>query len=252
MKVICIGAGNVALHLSAALQQAGYEFVQVYSRSEAAARGLAGRLGCMWTAAAVEIRRDADLYVFSVKDDALPELLPQVPPNGGLWLHTAGSVPMDIFRGYAVHYGVCYPLQTFSMKRAVDFRQVPCFVEGASPADEQLLYDMAGSVSDSVQRLSSERRQYLHLAAVFACNFTNCMYALASRLVSEQGISPDVLLPLTDETAARIHALSPLQAQTGPAIRGDRQVIDRHLALLTDSDMRDIYQATSHYIKTKL
>ncbi|MDR3194341.1 MAG: DUF2520 domain-containing protein [Tannerella sp.] len=248
MKVVSIGSGNVAVHLLPALQRAGCETVQVYSRSEARARALAGRLGAAWTADAGRIRTDADLYVFAVTDDALPELAARIPPNGGLWIHTAGSVPMDVFKGRAGRYGVLYPLQTFSGSRTTDFRRIPCFVEACRPDDETLLFRLAAQLSDCVRTLASDRRKYLHLAAVFACNFSNHMYALAGRILAEQGLPADVLIPLVDETAAKIHDLTPRQAQTGPAVRNDRNVIERHLSLLTDPDMKEIYQLLSHHI----
>jgi predicted short-subunit dehydrogenase-like oxidoreductase (DUF2520 family) len=183
-----------------------------------------------------------------VKDDALQDLIPRIPANRALWIHTAGSLPMDIFKGHAKRYGVLYPLQTFSKGRRVDFRQIPCFIEACSPEDEIRLYEIAGRLSDHVQTLASEKRKYLHLSAVFACNFSNHMYALASKIVHEQGISPEVLVPLIDETAAKIHTLSPEKAQTGPAVRYDRNIIDRQTALLTDPAMKEIYQLISKNI----
>ncbi|MDR2042562.1 MAG: DUF2520 domain-containing protein [Tannerella sp.] len=251
MKVVFIGSGNVATHLSVAMQKAGYAIGQVYSRSEANARRLAGRLHCDRTARMGEIISDAELYVFAVKDDALPEVIAQMPANNGLWIHTAGSVPMDVFKGYAARYGVLYPLQTFSKNRDTDFRRVPCLIEACLPEDETRLQEIAGRLSDQVQRLSSGKREWVHLAAVFACNFSNHMYALAGKLVREQGLSTDLLLPLTDETAAKLHTLSPAEAQTGPAVRGDRHILDRHLALLSDPPMREIYQLISNHIYTE-
>ncbi len=176
------------------------------------------------------------------------KIVTQVSPNEGLWLHTAGSVPMDIFRGYARRYGVLYPLQTFSKKRPVDFRNVPCFIEADSAQSEQRLRTLAEKISSDVRLLSSEKRRYLHLAAVFACNFTNHMYVLADRILSEQGIDPAVLLPLIDETATKIHTLSPADAQTGPAVRYDCNVIEQQSAMLTDPVVRELYELISKNI----
>jgi predicted short-subunit dehydrogenase-like oxidoreductase (DUF2520 family) len=247
-KVVMIGSGNVATRLSLALQKAGYTTGQVYSRSEEGARTLAGRLQTGWTTETDGIIADAGLYIFAVKDDALPELIHRIPGNRGLWIHTAGSLPVDIFKGHAEHYGVLYPLQTFSKDRETDFKRIPCFIEAGSPEDETRLRLLAGRLSDNVQTLSSEKRKYVHLAAVFACNFSNHMYALADKIVKEQGLSPEVLIPLIDETAAKIHTLSPAKAQTGPAVRYDRNVIDRQTALLTDPVLREMYQLISKNI----
>jgi predicted short-subunit dehydrogenase-like oxidoreductase (DUF2520 family) len=191
---------------------------------------------------------NADLYVFAVTDEALREIIARMPPNPALWIHTAGSVPMDVFEGHATRYGVLYPLQTFSKSRPVEFSRIPCFIEAGSPAEEAGLREIAGRLSDCVQTLDSEKRKYLHLAAVFACNFSNHMYALAGRIVSAQGLSAEVLLPLIDETAAKVHVMPPEKAQTGPAVRNDRNVLDRHLSLLTDPSVQELYQLISKNI----
>ena len=249
MDAVFIGAGNVAVHLSAAMQQAGFRIAQVYSRSAKGARTLAGQRSCEWTTDPRRLIANAGLYVFAVSDNALSELIPQVRTHGdALWIHTAGSVPVDVFKGHIARYGVLYPLQTFSRGRDVAFRHVPCFVEGASGDDEKQLLDIAGRLSDNVHPLSSEKRKFLHLAAVFACNFTNHLYLLAGRMVMAQGLSPDILLPLIDETAAKIHAMSAGEAQTGPAQRGDRDIMHLHRSMLDEPAQRDIYRLISDNI----
>lgn len=248
MNVTFIGAGNVATHLARALQAAGVTAEQVYSRTAASASALAQTLGCGWTTEISEVRPGADLYIFSVKDNALEELVGELPPNDGLWIHTAGSMPMELFAGHARHYGVLYPLQTFSKERPLSFRQIPLFIEGATAEDTARLTALARRLSDHVEVLSSERRRYLHLAAVFACNFTNHCYALAGKILAGQAIPFDVLLPLIDETAAKVHDLTPAQAQTGPAIRYDENVIHKQLALIDDPQLRELYRLVSQSI----
>lgn len=248
MKVVFIGAGNLATRLSQEMQRAGLTVSQVYSRTAAHASELAGRLGTEWTTSPELIFAEADLYVFSVKDTALQPLLSTMKPNGGLWVHTAGSMPLDIFKGYNDRYGVLYPLQTFSKERPVDFRKVPFFLETVSEADGALLREVAGRLSDDVRFLSSEKRRYLHLSAVFACNFVNRMYALAGGILEKEGIPFDVLLPLIDETAAKVHAMKPVEAQTGPAVRYDENVINKQLAMLNDPDVQAIYRSVSRNI----
>ena len=248
MKAVVIGAGNVATHLSLALQKTSATIIRIYSRSDENAAALANRLGTEWTAQISQISPDADLYLFAVKDDALQEIIPQIPVNKGLWVHTAGSVPMDIFTGYTERYGVLYPLQTFSKNREIDLQTVPFFIEACSPDDEKILVELARKLSDNVQTLSSEKRKYVHVAAVFACNFSNHLYALACKLLEEQNIPQDVLLPLIDETVAKIHTLSPLEAQTGPAVRNDLNVMKHHTELLTNPAMKEIYQLISQNI----
>lgn len=248
MKVVFIGSGNLATRLSLEMQGVGLMICQVYSHTAAHASELAERLGCRWTTSIEEIFPEADLYVFSVKDTALQSILSAMKPNRGLWVHTAGSMPLDIFKGYTERYGVMYPLQTFSKERAVDFRKVPFFLETASESDGVFLQEIAGRLSEDVRFLSSEKRRYLHLSAVFACNFVNRMYALAGGILEKEGIPFEVLLPLIDETAAKVHAMQPVQAQTGPAVRYDENVINNHLAMLNDPDMQEIYRLVSRNI----
>lgn len=248
MRVVFVGAGNLATRLSLEMRKVGLEIGQVYSHTSEHAETLADALGCPWTTVAEEIIENADLYVFSLKDAVLQEVIGRVRPNRGLWVHTAGSMPISVFEGFAVRYGVIYPLQTFSKSREVDFRKIPFFLEANSPEDEIVLRDVAGLLSGNVRILSSEKRKSLHLAAVFACNFTNHIYALAGKILKERQIPEDVLLPLIDETAAKVHVMPPAKAQTGPAIRYDENVIDKHLAMLEDPDMRAIYERISRSI----
>jgi predicted short-subunit dehydrogenase-like oxidoreductase (DUF2520 family) len=251
IKVIFLGAGNVATRLSAAMRNAGFSIVQVFSRTEESACVLGEKLSCDFTAETEQIRPDADVYVFSIKDDALPDIIAKTPANGGLWIHTAGSVPADVFEGYAERYGVIYPLQTLSKNRETDFRRIPLFVEGSSGVCEKEILHIAERISGDVRPMDSGKRKYLHIAAVFACNFSNHMCHIATRILEEQGIDRHVLLPLINETANRLHAMHPAVAQTGPAIRYDLGVINRHLAMLEhDPAIRSLYGLISKNIKS--
>ena len=156
MRIVFIGAGNLATHLSLAMQNAGMDIVQVYSHTLGHARELADLLGCDFTNSMESIVGDADLYLFSVKDSVLPGLLKQLPRNKALWVHTAGSLPMDILSPFTSRYGVFYPLQTFSKNREVDFHIVPVFIEANSLQDESLLKSMAEKLTQKVVPLSSE------------------------------------------------------------------------------------------------
>ncbi|WP_102406120.1 Rossmann-like and DUF2520 domain-containing protein [Parabacteroides bouchesdurhonensis] len=248
MRVVFIGAGNLATRLSLDMQRVGMTIEQVYSHTSGHAKSLADKLHSSWTTELENITAEADLYVFSLKDKVLQEVISGVKPNNGLWIHTAGSMPMKVFEGYTNNYGVLYPLQTFSKEREVNFSVVPFFLETNSLENKEILFKIASLLSDNVQFLSSEKRKYLHLAAVFACNFTNHIYTLAGKILAEQKIPTDVLLPLIDETAAKIHSMSPAMAQTGPAIRYDENVINKQLAMLDDPEMKAIYQLISRSI----
>lgn len=251
-RVVLVGAGNVATHLGMALQKAGYEIVQVFSRTEHSASVLAGQLGTEYTVSMEALRPDADLYIVSVKDAVLQSLLPTIVKGReeALFVHTAGSMPMSVWKGIAIRYGVLYPMQTFSKQRPVDFGTVSFFVEANEPDDLETLKQMASSLGAKVYEASSEQRMSLHVAAVFACNFANHMYALSAKLLDKYGMPFEAMLPLIEETADKVHLLSPREAQTGPAIRRDGNVMDKHLDLLADEPiLQDLYKKISKSIQ---
>ena len=183
MKIAFIGSGNLATHLSLALKAAGEEIIQVYSRTDAHAKELADKLGCIHTTNLDKIYLNADVYILSVKDDAISQIADSICHKcpHALFVHTAGSVLMDIFKGKANHYGVLYPMQTFSKARKVYFLPIPCFIEASSKEDLAIIRSLAESISDHVVDCDSEKRKKLHLAAVFACNLTNHCYPPTNR-----------------------------------------------------------------------
>lgn len=232
---------------------AGYRIVQVYSRTADAARALAEPLGIAYTDNLDAVSTEAHIYIACVADEALPAIAARVAcvDDGKIFLHTAGSVSMDVWRNAgAGHYGILYPLQTFSKERAVDMRQVSLFVEASDEATLEATELLARSLSDKVYRADSAVRARLHIAAVFACNFTNAMYGVAHQLLGKHQLPFDVLLPLIDETAAKVHTLTPHEAQTGPAVRGDREVMQRHMAALEQTpELQSLYEQISRLIK---
>ena len=251
MRIVMIGAGRLATQLAPALKKAGHDIVCIYSRTMASAETLARLTGSMAVCDTDALPTDADIYILSVKDSVLAELIPQVTKGrvGRVFLHTAGSIPMGIFDGSAHRYGVMYPMQSFSKERAVDFSVIPVFIEGSDDETLDVIRRLANSVSNNVRVLSSADRQYLHLAAVFACNFVNHCYAMAAQLLEEHGMTFDVMLPLIDETARKVHELHPLQAQTGPAVRFDENVINHQIQLLGQHpQMQELYERLSHHI----
>lgn len=243
-----IGAGNLATNLGKALQNAGHDIVQVYSRTWEHAQQLATIIGGAATDNLDNIVDTADVYIFSIKDSALSEVVPMVTKGRAekLMIHTAGSMPMSCFEGMAVHYGVFYPMQTFSKQRDVDFRIIPCFIEGNDDFSREKIRGLAESISDRVYEMPSADRRFLHLAAVWACNFVNHCYEVSSEVLEKHGIPFDVMLPLIDETAAKVHDMKPIDAQTGPAVRFDENVIRSQAALMRDNPiLKDLYERLS-------
>ena len=255
-RVVVLGAGRVATHLVPALVGAGYRVAQVWSRTMASASALGQPLGISYTDDLTAVPADADIYIACVADGALPEVARQIVARGQrssrtpLFLHTAGSVSMDVWReAGAISYGILYPLQTFSKEREVEMREVSLFVEASDEASLMAVEALAHGLSGKVYRADSRRRALLHVAAVFACNFTNAMYDAAHQLLATDGIPFDVLLPLIDETAAKVHALTPREAQTGPAVRGDEAVMQNHIHRLAGMpDLQTLYARISKMI----
>ncbi len=250
-SIVFIGAGNLATNLAKALYRNRFRIVQVYSRTAESAKLLAQTVGAGYTTELSCIVTDAQLYIVSLKDAAFVELLPRMVRNKekALWVLTAGSIPMGIWEGHALRYGVFYPLQTFSKQRNVSFKEIPVCIESNSEEDMLFLKGIASALSEKVYEVSSEQRKSLHLAAVFTCNFTNHMYALAAELLKKYQLPFDVLLPLIDETARKMHELKPIVAQTGPAVRYDKNVIDEHVRMLADEpEIQALYSLLSESI----
>lgn len=232
LRICLIGAGNVASHLAPALASVA-DLVQIVSRGGASARRLAeGIPGCAAAEGTEGLVPDADLYLIATADDAIGGIVSSTPDFPGVWAHTSGSVPVEVFAGHKSRYGSFYPLQTFSRDVPVDMRQVPFFIEGNTPQVTEMLAGLAGRISDSVTLADSALRHDLHVAAVFACNFVNQLWADADALLRRRGLNIGYLSPLIAATAGKLADASPADAMTGPARRGDLNVIENHLASL--------------------
>ena len=254
MRIVLIGAGRVATNMGHALQAAGHEVMAVYSRTMASATALATALNAMATDDAKRLPLEADVFIMSIKDSVLRALAEQLTKDreGQLFVHTAGSMPMTLFDGLTTRYGVLYPMQTFSKERLLDFSDIPLFVEACDDTVLDTVRRLAESLSQHVYDCTSEQRKMLHLAAVFACNFANHCYALSAALLERHGLPFDIMLPLIDETTRKIHQLHPLDAQTGPAVRWDENVIGMQSQLLAyDPAVRELYEQLSESIHKK-
>jgi predicted short-subunit dehydrogenase-like oxidoreductase (DUF2520 family) len=251
-NVVMLGAGNVATHLATTLQKNGYRISQVYSRTSASAENLAKKLKTTFTTEINKIDKTADIFIYCVSDNALETVVQQFDHSEGLHLHTAGSISVDIFKNKRRNYGVLYPLQTFSKQKEIDFSSVPLFLEANSSENMSEIRLIAGKLSNKVYEISSEERMKMHISAVFACNFSNYLYQIASDLLGESHLPFDLMIPLIEETVAKLKSLTPYQAQTGPAVRNDRNVVNKHVkALEYDSEKQLVYQLLSDLIIKK-
>jgi predicted short-subunit dehydrogenase-like oxidoreductase (DUF2520 family) len=248
--VFIAGSGNVAHRLAAAFAGAAVKLKGIVSKSSRGRR-LAEIYGVTLFEEANLLPASGDVVLLCVKDDALTREYFSLFPGSLLLCHTAGSVDIDVF-GNRERAGVFYPLQTLSAAREIDFSNVPVCVEALSGEDTALLESLAGKITSDVRVMNSAQRMKTHLAAVFVSNFVNHLYKIAADILEDEGTDAGILKPLIAETAAKVMTMSPEEAQTGPAKRGDKTVLDKHLQLLKDmKDYREIYKLLSESISGK-
>lgn len=248
-RIVLVGAGNMATAIACSLKEGGNAPVAVWSRTLESAALLGNRVECAFTDD-IDALPAADVIIISVADNALHTVAAAVAQRfpDALLLHTAGSIPMDaLCEAGATRYGVLYPMQTVNKNSPVSLRNITTFIEVCSDTVTAQIEKVAAMVSDKVVYATSKQRCSLHVAAVFACNFPNAVYNMAYELMQRNGLPFDAMLPLIDEAARKVHRMSPLEAQTGPARRGDENVMNAHKSML-DSELADIYETLSNYI----
>ncbi len=239
IRVSIIGSGNVAQHLIQAFSKStGIELVQVFARDK---KSVSHLMPIDKIISDFGDLKPVDLTIIAVTDDVISELSAALPFQNQFVTHTSGSFAMEALNNRN-RRGVFYPLQTFSKSKEVDFKTIPICLEAENKNDFQTLETVAKSISDSVYQINSEQRKALHIAAVFASNFVNHLYQIGNDICIENNLSFDILKPLIQETANKILALSPNEAQTGPAKRKDTQTINAHLNFLTDGNQKEIYR----------
>lgn len=250
MKVVLIGSGNVATHLGTALYKSGHTILQVYSPTTLHAKRLAKSLKAEFTTEPSGLHPKADLYLIALRDEAIGEILPFIPDKTALIAHTSGSVPLSIFPKLFTNCGVIYPLQTFSRDRKINIRSVPFCLESRNSSVNNRLAKFVSTLSDNIHWINSTERRSLHLAAVFANNFSNHMFVIAEEILRKSKLDFDLLRPLIAETAKKVQKHSPGEMQTGPARRGDSETIEKHLKeLAKNPDYAKIYKLISQSIE---
>lgn len=247
-SVVFIGAGNIATSLAFAFKNAGWNIVQVYSRTVSSASHLANMVGAAPVVSFDDIATSADVYIIAIPDQSIPDVLDGLKKVSGVVVHTSGSTPMEVLSEVGTgKYGVFYPFQTFSRSKRVDLSDVPIFVEANTNNVLNFLVETGNELSNRVSVLTSENRVWLHVAGVFAGNFTNHILALTYKLAVEHGIAFNVVEPLVEETVKKAFTGNPKDFQTGPAIRNDNSTVRLHSTLLNDFDeqLQKIYNELS-------
>lgn len=244
MQTVIIGSGNVAYHLAKASIQNGISIDQIFGRNEKELQKISSELNISYS---TENLQDADLYIICVSDNSVDDVSKIIAKKDCLVAHTSGSLPKEILIG-EYRKSSFYPLQTFSKTKNLDYKKIPFFIETENEEDQRILTDLASKISDNVMESTHEKRKYIHLTAVFACNFVNHLFARAKEISDAQEIPFDYFLPLINETVQKISEIEPKSAQTGPAVRKDKRILELHEQLLKDESL-EIYKTMNHSIK---
>lgn len=252
LTISFIGSGNLAWHLAPALDNAGYVVKEVYSRNPKHAEDLTERLYQAEVKATLDFSTSAStVFIICTSDDAIQEIVREIILPGEVFLlHTSGSQPLSILQYAATNnIGVLYPLQTFTKNKRIDFKSVPLFIETNNEETEKAIMEIAKAISAQVRKIFSEERKALHVAAVFASNFSNHMLSLSKEILEQNNLSFDLLKPLISETINKSLSIGPEASQTGPAKRGDLEILDRHMEFLNENEtLSEIYKMISQSI----
>ena len=257
IKIVLIGAGNVGFHLGEKLHTQGVQILQVFSRKKSKAKRLGKICNSSFTNSIDEILKNADLYILAIPDaviSSIADQLSKIIPTNKLVVHTSGATPSTILKPYFKNYGIFYPLQTFSVGRKINFENIPICVDANLKKHRIFLENLGKKISNNVQQINDKERAILHVAAVFVNNFSNFMFSVGEEITQKEELNFDILKPLILETVEKIQNNSPKKMQTGPAIRGDENTIERHLKYLHDNfpKLENIYQIITQNINPKI
>lgn len=238
MRIAIIGAGSVGTNLHHAFELKGIRAELVHARPLTA------------DPSAINDLPKADCYIYTVADHVLKEVVSLVHAPQALHLHTSGSMPIDVFGADKPHSGILYFFQSFSREILIDdWSTIPCFIEGHNIDDIAAIYSLAQCLTSRIYEANQHDRERLHIAGVFANNYTNLMYRIAEDILKDTQIPFHAILPLIDQTAAKMHTMKPLDAQTGPAKRGDHEVMNHHLEILQTTPYAPVYQSLAALIE---
>lgn len=245
MKIAILGSGNVAYHLVKMFKEKNIPISQIFGRNEKDLQEISEQFEIPFSTTELA---DAELYFIAVNDDAVAAISKNIKNQNSLVAHTSGSLPKEILEGN-YRKASFYPLQTFSKSKMLQYSEIPFFVEAENEEDSQILENLALKISEKVMKSDYEKRKYIHLTAVFACNFVNHLFARAKEISDSQQIPFHYFLPLIKETTSKIEKIEPKLAQTGPAIRNDEKILQLHEALITEEEHLKIYQVMNESIK---
>lgn len=250
MKVVIIGTGNVATVLAKIISQSNHELIMIVGRNKANAKSLAQKLSTIYSTLSDTINPNADLYILSVSDNAIEDVVKKMQlPQNSIIVHTTGSASINILKNSTNNYGVLYPLQSIR-KETNHIPTIPFFIDANNQETKEVLLSFAKSISPFVSEANDTQRLFLHIAAVFVSNFTNYLYAVGENICKKQEVDFSFLLPLITETALRLTEYSPEDMMTGPAIRNDKNTLEKHRdALKNNYEILELYNYLTHKIQ---
>lgn len=249
IHITLVGAGNVAWHIGHRLIEVGCRIVKLINRESSGSKTLVSDLDCQLLSDFSVSNADSDFVIVAINDSFVGEVLQKLDTKNSIILHTSGSLGMEIFPKGTRRFGVLYPFQTLTSGIKVDFSEIPLCIEGNDNETSEKIEDLAKRLSPSVHHIDSQQRQILHLAGVIGNNFTNYFMTLATELLQKHDIDKNLLMPLLNETLAKLNKTSPYEAQTGPARRNNREIIEKHLALLNNEPgLKKLYSIISDSI----
>ena len=256
--ITLIGSGNVATWIAQRLQgNSRFPITQVYSRKLKHAQSLAELLNAEAIDDIRQLNLDNQIFIFALADKAYADILPQLPFILPAAYLTSGTVSCQCLKDYADHYGVIYPLQTFTKTQDMSTLEVPLCLEYHEDSTKEptlpsveynQMHSLARELSPNCYEVSEQQRARMHVAAVFACNFSNAMHNIAYNLLKENDLPFELLMPLLRQTVAKLEKMTPAEAQTGPAARHDENVMQAQMESLNDPKVKEIYRIMSDFI----
>lgn len=243
--IVIVGTGKVAHHLGNHLMKGGKVISGVWGRDSSKSEGFANKLNTKALSSLNELNENT-LAIICVSDTAIGEVVSQIPDNTKI-AYTSGSIKLEDLPKKPF-LGVFYPLQSFSLDKEVNMSEVPFLIEAENKDFEDELMNLASTLSSNVLKANSQERYYIHISAVMVNNFTNYLYLLANEHLEEHNLDFNILIPLIKETVDKLETLKPREAQTGPAVRGDKKVIDQHIQTISRAETKELYKIFSKLI----
>ena len=246
-RIGIVGAGNLAWNLCRNWKKNLNAEVYFWNRNLESSSNLQNEFGGKIFPSVQELVSSCDAVFILTSDSGIEEIVNQLDYSDTLLIHCSGATSLNVVTGKGLNGGVFYPLMTFSKFIEPDWKDIPILIEG-SPDTKERLFSLARIMKANPRLADSEQRAMIHLAAVFACNFTNSMLAISETICRQNKLPFQVLFPLIRETISKalLPGTQPHQVQTGPAIREDQDAMKHHLELLQkNSSWQEIYKLIS-------